>query len=198
MINKDEHFLLQFKKGDEQALFTLMLHYYNDLFKYGVKFTANAELTKETINAFFLHIWDNRNKIKAVEHIKPYLIVSFKRFLIQELRKQRVNLPADNLTNELTELPYENYIIATERAATIKRTLQQAITALPHRQKQLLQLRYYEQMSYEEIAAKTSLSVRTVYNKLHEALKKLRASDIIRTVCKNINLLSFMAYFVTF
>jgi RNA polymerase sigma factor (sigma-70 family) len=195
MINKDEHILFQFKKGDEQALFTLMLHYYNDLFKYGVRFTADTELTKETINAFFLHIWDNRNKIKMVENIKPYLIVSFKRFLIQELRKQHINLPADNLTNEPAELPYENYIIAAERSATIKQTLQYAIASLPRRQKQLLQLRYYEHMSYEEIAAKTSLSVRTVYNKLHEALKKLRASSAVKNIYRNIGLLSLTTFF---
>ena len=188
MIDKD--ILLQFKKGDEQALFTLMLQHYNDLFKYGIKFTADAELTKEIINAFFLHMWDNRSKLKAVENFKPYLVVSFKRFLITELRKRKNTTLPENVQDGLFELPYETFIIVTQQDAIVKETLHEMIAALPRRQKQLLQMRYYEQMSYEEIAEKTSLTVRTVYNKLHEALKNLRANKALRKIYKAVNLLA--------
>ncbi len=35
-------------------------------------------------------------------------------------------------------------------------------------------MRFYEGLSYEEIVQRTGLTHRTVYNKVHEAIKKLR------------------------
>src|SRR5437868_9975825 len=80
-------FAEQLRNGDEEALFSLMTLYYNDLFKYGLKFTADRSLTKDIIQQFILHIWANRTKFQVAENVDRYLFVAFKRFIIQELRK---------------------------------------------------------------------------------------------------------------
>ena len=49
-----------------------------------------------------------------------------------------------------------------------------AINKLPARLRQLLLMKYYENLSYEEIADRTGLSLRTIYNKNHEAITRLR------------------------
>ncbi|MDB5275708.1 MAG: polymerase sigma factor, sigma-70 family [Ferruginibacter sp.] len=49
---------------------------------------------------------------------------------------------------------------------------------LPARQKELIILKFYEGLSYEEIVQQTGLAPRTVYNKMHEALKKLKLEMI--------------------
>jgi len=56
----------------------------------------------------------------------------------------------------------------------------QHINELPNRQKELIVLKFYEGLSYDEIVQKTGLSHRTVYNKIHEGLKKLKL-DIATT-----------------
>jgi RNA polymerase sigma factor (sigma-70 family) len=48
------------------------------------------------------------------------------------------------------------------------------INDLPNRQKELIALRFYEGLNYEEIVQRTGLSHRTVYNKIHEGIKKLK------------------------
>ena len=165
---------------DKELLFSLMTQYYSDLYKYGLKFTADAALTKELINKFFLHVWDHRDKFLQATQTKSYLIVSFKRLLIQQLRQQKIFVSDEHLDDVLIEQPYETYIIAAQQSTALKSKLAKVISALPKRQKQLLQMRFYEQMSYEEIAKATSLSTRTVYNKLHEAIKKLRESKSLQ------------------
>ena len=168
----------QLQKGDQDALFSIMLLYYNDLFRYALKFTADPQLTKELVNQFFIHIWDNKEKFFAAETIKPYIIVSFKRFLFAHYKKNKVNKILGYGENELIELPYEAYIISLERQDNVRNALSQALNKLPKRQKQLVQLRFYEQLTYEEISKKTSLTIRTIYNKLHEALKRLRSNEL--------------------
>lgn len=172
----------QLRAGNKDALFSMMSHYYNDLFRYGIKFTADKDLTKDIIGQFFLHIWDHRNKFFAAENVKCYLIVSFKRFMINYLKKISRQLEIPVSEQSFMEYSYEEYIVACEEKEGVKSLLSQIIQTLPGRQKQLVQLRFYEQLSFEEISERTSLSVRTVYNKLHEALKRIRAHALSENI----------------
>ncbi|TDE49077.1 RNA polymerase sigma factor [Flavobacterium sp. GT3P67] len=159
-----------------------MDRYYNELFRYGVKFTSDVEMTKDALNQFFIHLWDNRDKLQHVDNLKAYLFVSYKRWLITHLQKSKKHrvLFRDNIfIKEPSEQSYEEYLVKQIEEEEIGFVLRDAIKGLPARQRQLLQLRFYEHMSFEEIAEETSLSVRTVYNKLHEAIKKLRTVECI-------------------
>ena len=185
MLPEEEKLHSQLKSGSEEAIFSLMTMYYNDLYRYGIRFTADSENTKDIVNEFFLHIWDHRDKFVAVENIKAYLVVSFKRYLINELRK---SFPFTNIADypdELMEHSYEDYIILFQESESLKAAIHSSIQALPSRQKELLVLRFYDNLSYEEIAAKSSLSVRTVYNKIHLAIKKLRTFELLQQVRRN-------------
>lgn len=175
----------QLQSGNEEAIFSLMAMYYNDLFRYGIRFTADAENTKDIVNQFFLHLWDYRDKFAAADNIKAYLIVSFKRFLINELRKSFPFTSIADYPEELMEHSYEDYIIHFQEDESLRAAMHHSIQALPARQKELLVLRFYDNLSYEEIASKSSLSVRTVYNKIHLALKKLRSLELLQQIRKN-------------
>jgi RNA polymerase sigma factor (sigma-70 family) len=174
------------RHGDKEALFSLMSLFYNDLFRYGIKFTADKDLTKDIIGQFFLHIWDHRDAFSGADNIKNYLIVSFKRFLVCYLKKisRQLNIP-ENASSSI-EYPYEEYIIAWQEKENTRSLLLRIIQSLPAREKQLVQLRFYEQLSYQEISDKTSLSMRTVYNKLHEAIKHIRAHALSENIRKNL------------
>ena len=168
---------------DEEVLFSVMGLYYDDLFRYGIKFTADVNGTKDALNQFFIHFWDNRDKLEKVDNLKAYLFVSFKRWLIAQLqqsKKNRLVSLADQVSEELVEQSYEDYLVKQIRNEEIGLVLKDAIRSLPERQRKLLQMRFYEHLEFDEIAERTSLSIRTIYNKLHEAIKKLRSNSNIK------------------
>jgi RNA polymerase sigma-70 factor (ECF subfamily) len=173
------------RNGDKEALFSMMAFYYNDLFRYGIKFTADKDITKDIIGQFFIHVWDHRQQFCAAENFKCYLIVAFKRFVIDYLRKISRQLNLSDYEAQVYEYSYEDYIVAWQSEESVKALLHKAIQELPERQRELIQLRFYEQLSHEEIAIRTSLSIRTVYNKLHEAIKKLRSPLLKESILKN-------------
>jgi len=74
----------------------------------------------------------------------------------------------------------EEKLINKDEQSHLFKLLMNHINDLPNRQKELIVLRFYEGLSYEEIVYKTGLSHRTVYNKIHEALKKLKL-DIVQS-----------------
>jgi RNA polymerase sigma factor (sigma-70 family) len=171
-------------QGDHEALFSLMSLHYKELFRYGIKFTADRDLTKDLIGQFFLHVWDRRAQFAQVHNTEGYLLVSFRHFLLNYHRKisRQLELPE----SELVEFSYEEYLIAWQDREELRKTLLEAMQSLPERQRQLIQLRFYEQLSNDEIALRTGLSLRTVYNKLHEALKKLRSNSLVECIRKKI------------
>ena len=177
------------KHSDEDAFVILIQQFYESLYKYAIKFTKNTDNSKDIVNSFFVHVWEKRYLFRLAEHNEKYIITSFKHFLIRhqhtERQKEKNRYSFFSLT-EQNELPYETYWLANQHQNELKQQLQKAISTLPARQKQLVQLKFYEQLSYEEIAERTSLEVRTIYNKLHEAIKHLRQSAIIQQLKKNI------------
>lgn len=99
---------------DEEALFSVMYRYYDELFRYGIRFTANVEETKDALNQFFIHLWDNRDKLAKVENFKAYIFVSYKRWLIthlKDLQRNRMHFPETATIPEPSELSFEETLI---------------------------------------------------------------------------------------
>lgn len=175
--------IVRLQQGNPEALYSLMSNCYNQLFRFGIKFTADKDLTKDIISQFFLHIWDHRQQLLNAQNSEGYLVVSFRHFLLNYHRK--ISQQLDISESELVEYSYEEYIIAWQDKQAVRHSLLQAMESLPARQRELIQLRYYEQLSCEEIAGRTGLSLRTIYNKLHEALKKLRSHSLVESIRRN-------------
>lgn len=131
----------------QETLFAFMEQYYNELFRYGIKFTGDIEEAKDTVNQFFIHFW---------------AISLF-----------------DNDAFEPSEKSYEDFLVRQIMDKEVAQIFREAIELLPKRQKELLKLRFYDHLDFEEISILTSLNIRTVYNKIHEAIKQLRSNQSI-------------------
>ena len=89
-------------------------------------------------------------------------------------RQQQQRPLPDNPAGEPAEQPYESVLMDMQEEAGIREKLHKVLDRLSPRQKEIIRLRYYEQMAIRDIAAKTLLAERTVYNTLYNALEILR------------------------
>src|SRR5215217_7153221 len=95
--------------GDTEALFSLMSLYYNDLFRYGIRYTADKDLTKDIIGQFFLHVWDHRNQFVKAGNMQAYMLISYRHFLINYLKKISRELTFTDEQTPCVEYSYEDY-----------------------------------------------------------------------------------------
>jgi RNA polymerase sigma-70 factor (ECF subfamily) len=72
------------------------------------------------------------------------------------------------------ESSYEETIIAREKEEEFRNDLRLAMKALSPKQVELIRLKFFENMSYKEIASISSQSVKTSYNTIYDAIKILR------------------------
>ncbi|TXI31412.1 MAG: sigma-70 family RNA polymerase sigma factor [Niabella sp.] len=165
--------------GDRQMFLSLYNRYYHTLLFIGLKRAKDDELVKDCIQQVFLYIWEKRTTMNVVLNVRAYLIISMLRRVSAEIKKANRQVWYDDepevLLNYVSETPEEKLIKKHEEHNLVS-SLKTLIDALPHRQKELIELRFYKGLSYEEIVEHTGLSYRTVYNKIYEALKKLRLS----------------------
>jgi RNA polymerase sigma-70 factor (ECF subfamily) len=164
--------------GDKNALFELYTRYYHTLLFIGLKQIHDSDLVKDVIQQQFLYLWEKRSTLMEARNVRSYLIISFLRRLTSDWVKSRrtVNLEIawSKQEEEQVEASWEEQLIIKDGDAAVSKNLMAIINALPARQRELIILKFYEGLSYDAITQKTGLTHRTVYNKIHEALEKIK------------------------
>ncbi len=178
---KDKTILLWegMRSGNEKSLHDLYFLLYDDLLRYGNYLTNDAELSKEYVNLLFLDLWNNRSRLVEVKSPKAYIITSYKNKIIFRKKRAgdlRIVYLLNHANNETENVSsYEETLIELQEYEMLKEKLQKSLCSLSERQRQLIVLRFLDEMSYEEIGDHLNISVRTVYNSIHESLKTLRS-----------------------
>ncbi|HWV65670.1 sigma-70 family RNA polymerase sigma factor [Chitinophaga sp.] len=166
-----------FRSGDESSLQRIFDKYYTPLFNYGHKFSADDHLIEDALQNLFVKLWKNRDGIKDTGSVKNYLYKSFRRVLLRMLEVQQREYSFSVLSGwpePGLELPYDQTMISRERLESIRGNLVAAMEKMTPRQREIIHLRYYEEMEYEEIAALMQLSVSSTYKLLYKAIDTLR------------------------
>ncbi|UCJ08795.1 sigma-70 family RNA polymerase sigma factor [Chitinophaga pendula] len=175
-VDELTHGWQEFQRHNERGLYKIYHHLFDNLYHYGISVIQDKTLIKEAINDVFVELWQKRDRLQIPDNIRNYIFICFKRRLYKALKKQPTHTShIDNpLFPEPTVAPYETVLIQLETDAQLRLRMENILALLTSRQKEFIRLRFYENMSMEEISLKTSASVRTIYNTLHNALSLIR------------------------
>jgi len=167
-----------FRSGDMQAFSKIYHAHYHLLFDYGYKIVQDEDMVKDILHDFFLYLCERKSQLGSVASIKFYLIKSFRRRLLVEIKRQRKKRQQlEAIREDLSSFTFsiENHVIQSETEVQRTEAIIKLIEALSPRKKEIIYLRYFSQLSPKEIASILSLNYQTVINHLHESLAMLRA-----------------------
>lgn len=153
----------------------LFLEHFPGLYAYGVRLTADRELTRETIQVLFANLWEKQPPLSSVQNWNAYLRRALHHELVRELTKRNQQRGLDT-AEPLAVATYEDAWIRSEEETEQQRRLRTAIEALPAGERKMVEAKFLQERSYDEIAEQTGKSKRTVYNQVHGAIRKLRAA----------------------
>ena len=164
--------------GDRDALGKLMYSYFRPLANYGLRFTTDKEVIKDSIQELFIVVWERRSHLAVAVNVKSYLFSSFRRLLLRTLKKMHktatLTLDSSYLENFALIIGVDDKIIQTEHAIKLSKHFNILISSLPERQKEVVYLKFFESLSREEISHILEIAPQTVSNILQIALGKLR------------------------
>jgi RNA polymerase sigma-70 factor (ECF subfamily) len=152
---------------------------FEELYRFAYGYVRSGETAKDLVHEAFLRLWRQRSQVElGGPTARSYLYTIVRYQALDHLRRRRVEerwrleYVTPLLTDRGTALaadPDEEFT-ARETAAAI----QQAVDALPPRQRQVLLLRWQQQASYDEIAQALGISPKTVAIHVGRAIQRLR------------------------
>ncbi len=165
-----------FKRGDKNALNVIFRRYYPLLHNYGRKLTQNTTLTEDCLQDFFLYLYEHRHNLKDVDTIKPYLFKAFRNRLFNYLKVNTniVSLETIEKNGLPIEFSAEELMIHQENAQLQNAQILPLLNQLTNKQKELIYLKYYNNLSITDIAEVVGISYQGVLNGLSKTMKKLR------------------------
>jgi len=119
------------------------------VYRFILKACRNKALAEDIVQESFLALWENVSIISC-EKAKSFLFTTSYRKLIDTFRQEQKNTDIENI--HLSEH------IAEHKYTDLNEILETALNKLPPIQRTVILLRDYENYSYKEIAAITSLS----------------------------------------
>ncbi|GAB3329308.1 sigma-70 family RNA polymerase sigma factor [Larkinella ripae] len=171
----DEIYWQAIRMGDKAALGALATRHYRPLFHYCTRFTTNHALIEDCLQDLFLDLWEKKSTLTAVRSVKAYLFTAIRHNMLHRVRRDHLFTTLEE-TNESEDPVFnpENRLLTHEYEQTQNDLLKQSLDRLPRRQREAIYLRYYEELSYEEIASVMGLTRQVVANYLQHALETLR------------------------
>lgn len=128
----------------------------------------NEADAKDAVQQLYLKLWGLRDHLEMVQNPPAYGTLLLKNLCIDRIRRARPTEEPDEAIAQ--EPPPDEALENRERLKEVR----EAIGQLPPQQKELLQLRVFKGLSYEEIAQKTGLSPLNIRVQVSLARKKLK------------------------
>ncbi|HEX5554921.1 MAG TPA: sigma-70 family RNA polymerase sigma factor [Chitinophagaceae bacterium] len=178
------------KAGDKKAYGAVYQFYYPRLYNYGYKFAVDGTLIEDCIQEVFTWCWSRRSCLVKIKDLRSYLFVAFRHCLLKSVRHGHEVIGLSSAADLFSlELAADELCVTAESHHEQQDYLKKAFHALTPRQKEAIFLKFYENMSYEEIAAVLDISVKATYKLIGRAISELRqyskmhpAYDILLTM----------------
>ena len=160
------------KDGSILAFNTLFNHYGNRLYQFSLRYLKSEEEAEELVQEVFTRVWERRSELKAELSFSSYLFtIAFN--VIRKYFRRKAHF-SDYLNNKVKDdlnLDTVNRV----NHDSLKKYLDNLVTLLPRRRKEIFIKSRYEGFTIREIAHEMKISKKTVENQLTQALKFIRS-----------------------
>jgi RNA polymerase sigma-70 factor, ECF subfamily len=151
------------------------IEYMDNLYRYAMVLTRNRSEAEDLVQETYVRAIRAMDSLRAGSNMKSWLYTILRNIWINQLRKQYTSpemgsAELDDVVMETSKGPHELYVNSLWREQ-----LREAIHRLPVDFREVIVLREYEELSYQEIARLVGCPVGTVMSRLARARIKLRA-----------------------
>ena len=166
----------ELRNGSRTALEKIYRRHFKVLYRYGVKISRNNMMAEDCLQNLFIELWNNKAGLGQTDSIIKYLMVSLRRKVIKEIKTIHHREVDREIveTDFKEELSFEARLADNEMKKEKSAALDKAFHALSPRQKEVIYLKYYNGMSYEDIGSIMDLNYQSARNLASRAIKQLQ------------------------
>ena len=169
----DKELWIRISQDDQEAYASVYRFYFRRFYNYGRKFTDDEPLLEDAVKEVLLTIWDKRSALSSIEFAGTYFYTTFRYILFHKLKQKKQGLSSE-LSIAEPEFSIDHFIMARETGQEMKEKLERSLATLTARQREAIFLRFYEGLSYEEVASVLQITTKATYKIMARALAELR------------------------
>ena len=164
----DSEAVLAVRAGDREAYKAIVERYMRRAYGIAITFVGNPQDALDVSQVAFIRAYKNLKRFDTSRPFFPWFYRILKNTCLDYLRQ----------TSRRREIPLEDAGVLKSEARDhdMKQILWLAIEELPFEQREAIVLRYFEGMSYKEIAETLDKPLGTVMSSLHYARRKLKTA----------------------
>lgn len=183
MKTSDSYLISQYQKGDEQALAKLIQKHQQELFSFIFYKVKDDDLANDFFQDTFIKIiiklkegkyTDEDKFILWAKRIASNLIIDHFRVKSRHITVSETSYMDDEFsifdTIKETDFNVEEQLILSQ----IHEDLKNIIVFLPENQQEIIKMRFYDELTFKEIAELTNTSINTTLGRMRYALMNIR------------------------
>jgi RNA polymerase sigma factor (sigma-70 family) len=174
VIIQDTELLIQFRDPDtkEKAFTAIIKKYQEKLYWHVRRMVVEHEDANDVLQNIFIRVWNGLENFREDSQLYTWLyrIATNECLSFLEQQKKKSTLSLDDMESNLS-----NKVIADKHfdPNKLEWKLQIAIQQLPEKQRVVFNLRYYDEMPYEEMSRVLETSEGSLKASYHHAVKKV-------------------------
>jgi RNA polymerase sigma factor (sigma-70 family) len=153
---------------------------FDGLYNYANKLLGSTALAEDAVQDLFIKIWNKRNTIGVIQKPKPFFYTALRRQILNQLRDLKVKQLKITLASEPEiEFSQEEIVIKKEEDADLKFQILHLLNSLPNRQREVIYLFYFENLSLSQIAGIMEINSQSAMNLKQRAIQKMRSENLL-------------------
>jgi len=168
---KDEELVSAFKQGDRKGFEVLMDRYQKQLYFLVKSIVINREDAKDITQRAFINAFNKIHRLKKPDRFKSWLFQIGVNMTRDHIKQRKNNVELQEWMLQPNDQTDPARIVAEKDAVQEMRTL---IQALPTRQREVVSLRLFVELSFSEIAEMLRIREQTARTNFHFGIKGLR------------------------
>lgn len=157
--------------GNKAAWMSLLKRYESSVFNYGIRMTGNKDDALDLMQDVFVSVYRNLSSYRGEGSFKAWLFRIAHYRCIEFYRKKRPMQGLDDAPEPTCEGETPEQHVAMGQG---NRELVGAMQQLPVSQRAVVELKFFGQFTFDEIAEQLGISSNTAKSRLYSALAKLK------------------------
>jgi len=169
----DETLVKQALKGKKSAWITLVKRYEKPIYNYCLRMVSNREDAMDLMQDVFVAVFRNLASFRGDSPFKGWLFKIAHYRCIEYYRRKKPMQSLDDVPEqeeEDTQACPEQQFSSGQQSNEVK----MALNKLPINQKLVVELKFFQQATFEDISKQLGISVNTAKSRLYSALDKLK------------------------
>lgn len=157
--------------GEESALVDLMERYGTPLLHFAHRMVGDSQVAEEIFQDTMFKAWQQASQFRVDGHLKAWLFRVARNNAIDHMRKKR--LPTEEYTSSLQTASLAFLPECEAERSWLSDEVVRAVSLLPLAYREVVELRYFQQLGYQEIAEVLDIPLGTVKSRINYAVRRL-------------------------